>query len=39
MGFTCKVKVCEERVGRVGEGNIFLYFIEEIKEERGEESL
>lgn len=39
MGYTCKVKVCEERVGRVGEGNIFLYFIEEIKEERRKEFL
>ena len=39
MGFACKVKECEERVGRVGEGNIFLYFTEEIKERRGGESL
>lgn len=39
MGFACKVIECEERVGRVGEGNIFLYFSEEIKEGRGGESL
>lgn len=39
MRFACKVKECEERVGKVCEGNIFLDFTEEIEEGRGGESL